>query len=98
MNFTKINLYKFEEIDENLSQEFTEFLPQVPRDMVNMCERYFTLNEIIIAVMSMKNGKSPRSDGLPVEFYKHFWYLIGETLTHIINNTLFYRSELSPSQ
>ena len=91
-------LYKFEEIDENTEREFTECLPQVPRILANNCEEYLNFEEIKKALMSMLNGKSPGSDGLPAEFYKHFWYLIGETITIIINNTLHYESELSPSQ
>ena len=91
-------LYKYEEIDERIEREFTECLPQVPRNLVEICEDYLHLEEIKKALMSMLNGKSPGSDGLPAEFYKHFWYLIGETITIIINNTLHYESELSPSQ
>ena len=48
--------------------------------------------------MSMKNGKSPGSDGLTAEFFKHFWDLIGETFTNILNNMMQTENELNFSQ
>ena len=91
-------LYHYEEIDEDIANDFTNCLPQVPRDMVNMCDRYISLMELFEALINMKNGKSPGSDGLPAEFYKHFWYLIGDTFCNIVNRTLHYENELSSTQ
>ena len=54
--------------------------------------------ELFEALINMKNGKSPGSDGLPAEFYKHFWYLIGDTFCNIVNRTLHYENELSSTQ
>ena len=49
-------------------------------------EQYKNLNigvsygEVAAAVKSMQNNKSPGPDGLPIEFYKIFWDLIGDIL------------------
>jgi hypothetical protein len=45
--------------------------------------------ECVKAIKSMQNGKSPGTDGLPVEFYKIFWKKIA--LTHS-------SSDIIPSQ
>ena len=41
-----------------------------------------TLSECYTSLKEMKNGKTPGSDGLPAEFYKHFW----ETLAPILQD------------
>ena len=71
------DLFKFEDIDENTARYFTANLPQVPNDLANMCETPLSNEESKQSAMSMDNDKSPGSDGLTAEFYKHFWYLIG---------------------
>ena len=42
----------------------------------------------------MKNNKSPGKDGLPYEFYKHFWSLLGPDLVAVFNSS--YNSGLLP--
>ena len=44
------------------------------------CEGKITELECIQAIKDMKNNKSPGSDGIPVEFYKIFWKIIGKYL------------------
>ncbi|CAG06636.1 unnamed protein product [Tetraodon nigroviridis] len=39
-----------------------------------------TLQELHTATLSLQNGKTPGIDGLPVEFYKAFWDVIGGDL------------------
>jgi hypothetical protein len=34
----------------------------------------------------MKNEKSPESDGLPAEFYKHFFHIFGYYFVQMIND------------
>ena len=44
----------------------------------------------------MSTNKSPGSDGLPVEFYRCFWGLIGPDLAEILN--YFQHGSLSETQ
>ena len=53
-----------------------------------------TLNEILIAIKSLANEKSPGCDGLTAEFYKTFCNVIGNDLVKVINNG-FQQGELS---
>ena len=48
----------------------------------------------------MNNNKSPGPDGIIVEFYKEFWYIIGDDLSDILiksldNNQLTYSQYLA---
>ena len=45
--------------------------------------------EIQQALQTMKNGKLPGIDGIPVEFYKYFFDLLKQDLQHIFNYLLF---------
>ena len=49
------------------------------------CEGKITELECIQAIKDMKNNKSPGSDGIPVEFYKIFWKIIGKYLIDSLN-------------
>ena len=42
-----------------------------------------TQKDFECALHNLANGKSPGSDGFPVEFYKHFWDLLGPDLYHV---------------
>jgi hypothetical protein len=58
------------------------------RDESALCEREVTSAECLAALKSFKNNKSPGIDGLPYEFYKHFWPVIGEDLVSVFNDCL----------
>ena len=49
------------------------------------CEGELTFSECREALSQMDSGKSPGSDGFPVEFYRHFWGLLGSDLVEILN-------------
>ena len=49
------------------------------------CEGMLTKAECLQALKSMKPGKTPGSDGLPIEFYKVFWNEISDCLLNAIN-------------
>ncbi len=69
------NLYKSKGVD-NTSQEFffgSCNVPKLSQDQKESLEQPITINEISKAVKSMKNGKTPGSDGLTTDFYKFFW-------------------------
>ena len=49
------------------------------------CEGLFIKEELLFALKSLPTGKSPGSDGLPVEFYSAFWESLGDLLVSIFN-------------
>ena len=49
------------------------------------CEGMLTKAEFLQALKSMKSGKTPASDGLPIEFYNVFWNEISDCLLNTPN-------------
>ena len=72
-------------------------LPRVPPGLYEQCEGDVTFEEAYEAIKLMKNGKTPGSDGLPVEFYKKFFPIFGRDFVAMIN-VCNYLGRLSPSQ
>ena len=50
------------------------------------CEGLFTKEELSAALKGLQTGKSPDSDGLPVEFYSAFWDLLCDPLLSVLND------------
>ena len=50
------------------------------------CEGLFTKDELSAALKGLQTGKSPGSDGLPVEFYSVFWDLLCDPLLAVLND------------
>ncbi|KAI3359013.1 hypothetical protein L3Q82_015397 [Scortum barcoo] len=46
-----------------------------------------TLDELHVALMSLANGKAPGIDGIPVEFYKAFWPVVGEDMLEVFQES-----------
>ncbi|KAJ3599845.1 hypothetical protein NHX12_033799 [Muraenolepis orangiensis] len=63
-------------------------LPQVDADTNVMLDTDLSLEELHTALMSLGNGKAPGIDGLPVEFYKSFWPIVGEDLLEVFRDSL----------
>ena len=70
----------------------TELLSNVsrslPADQVGICEGYLSVDEVRLALEGMARGKSPGSDGLPMEFYLAFWDVLGSDLVDVLNASL----------
>jgi hypothetical protein len=62
-----------------------------------MCDEGITLDEISKAVKLQKPDKSPGEDGIVSEFYRHYWYLIGEDFESVVRE-IFDKKLLSESQ
>ncbi len=82
-------LYKGEQVvEEETASCFYEGLPQVPEGVNGELVKPFTKEELYNALNSMKCGKAPGIDGIPVEFYKAFWAVVGDDLFDVLNDSL----------
>lgn len=82
-------LYKSEytEADE-LASSFFLGLPKVSVKAKCSLERPLSASELHVALQSMDCGKAPGIDGLPIEFYKVFWSVLGNDLLSVLNDSL----------
>ena len=51
-----------------------------------ICKGLFTEDEVFAALKGLQTGKSPGSDGLPIEFYSAFWDLMCYLLLSVLND------------
>jgi len=61
------------------------------------CEGLITQEECRLALKQIKLNKSPGFDGIPGEFYIHFWPILGTFLVKVFNES-FHKTELTESQ
>ncbi|KAI3376859.1 hypothetical protein L3Q82_000115 [Scortum barcoo] len=63
--------------------------PPVPRAQAMIVNEHadLTLDELHVALMSLANGKAPGIDGIPVEFYKAFWPVVGEDMLEVFQES-----------
>ena len=66
-------------------------------ELSSRCEAKITFQECESILGSFQVGKMPGSDGIPIEFYKMFWPLVGEFLIASFNEA-FDNKEMSSSQ
>ena len=66
----------------------------LPTSLSCLCEGLLSCEEAFAALKGMARGKSPGSDGLPVEFYLKFWDILGSDLVDVLNAS--YQSGLLP--
>lgn len=75
-------------VDPKLEAEFLSGLPQVGESGNALLTKDLDLEELHVALMSLTNGKAPGIDGIPVDFYKTFWPVVGEDLLEVFNESL----------
>ncbi|CAI5652659.1 unnamed protein product [Oreochromis niloticus] len=51
-------------------------IPNIPEDLRAILEKDISLEELSAAIDSIKSGKTPGPDGLPIEIYKKFKYTL----------------------
>ena len=61
---------------------FDSLIPQnvLAAELQEKCEGLLAKDECFRAVKLMKRNKSPGLDGISIEFYEHFWPLVGYVL------------------
>ena len=64
-------------IDRRLDEKSKEYL-----------ENDITSTEILDALKKHKNNKSPGPDGIPIEFYKLYWPVVGTDLLEVFRKGL----------
>ena len=75
------SLYSAQPDNKPARDAFLNFnVPKLLESEPVFCEVPITLDELMKALTSMGNNKSPGFDGLSTNFYKHFWPLLGEKL------------------
>ena len=72
-------------------------LAKISEEQHNMLEQKLNETDILNSLKTMKNSKSPGSDGLTAEFYKFFWIDIKNPLLDSIEHA-FTKGELSIEQ
>lgn len=72
-------------------------IPKLDKSTSKILDQNFSEGEILSVLKSMKNNKSPGSDGFTAEFYKFFWADLKNYITKAINQ-IFLRGELPVSQ
>ena len=73
-------------IDLDFLSEIT--IPQISQQSRQELDDRITLTELGRAVKLLNNGKSPGTDGLPIEFYKCFWPKIKEFMLELYNEII----------
>ena len=96
------DLYKQKIKPDGIEDRISEFttnntIPQMSDDQKNSCEGEITEEELLCALKRLKNGSSPGSDGITVEFLKMFWQHLKKLLTLSINHS-FNLGTLSSTQ
>lgn len=72
------SLYDAETSDENCRDNLLKDLPVLSDEQKQFLETDFTFEEVTTAIMNLSSGRAPGLDGLPSEFYKKFWSILGE--------------------
>ena len=92
------NLYAAKETDPNAQEEmFAHIDKTLTPEQNEALAAKISKQEILEAITSMANGKSPGSDGLPPEFYKTFLHLLVDDLLEVYGD-IFSNEKMSPTE
>ena len=65
----------------------------IPEHMQQSFEYEFNIEELKLAIMSMKKNKMPGKDGISVDFYQRFWEIIKGPMFEMVTES-FYKSKI----
>ena len=72
-------------------------IPVLTEEQKLSCEGAISPEECASILDSIQNNKTSGNDGIPIEFYRKFWPIIGESFTKCANEC-FKKGEMSLSQ
>lgn len=81
-------LFSADSCNADCMDEILKGLPQLGRTQLASLESTFSFEELSAAAQQLCCGRSPGIDGLPSEFYKKFWTLLGEDLFEVFKGCL----------
>lgn len=79
------NLYSKKETTNTNLENYVHDLPKLSESEADTLEGLITLEEAALALKGMKNGKSPGTDGITVDFLKVFWKQLGGFVVRSLN-------------
>ena len=83
------NLYTRDKGSKSATDELLNKIPpnrKISKEHFKLCEAEISLDEIIKAINSKKNNKSPGNDGLTAEVYKQFLNELAPILLEVYNS------------
>ena len=82
-------LYTKEDFDEEYQDWFLNFVNNKLSDNeIRILESRVTNNEILRAIKDMNINKAPGLDGIPIEFYLHYWDIIKNEFVIVVRNII----------
>ncbi|KYO21370.1 hypothetical protein Y1Q_0001598 [Alligator mississippiensis] len=82
------DLFAADPICPQATQQLHKDLPHLSTSHVKALEHKLSLAELEAAVGGLTFGRALGLDGLPMEFYKAFWPLLGPSLLHVFCESL----------
>ncbi len=83
------DLYAMDNTDELNRDELLKDLPCISSEHKEALETEISFEELTAAVMSLSLGRSPGINGLPTEFYRTFWKIIGSDYFEVVKDCIY---------
>ncbi len=83
------DLYAMDNTDELNRDELLKDLPCISSEHKEALETGISFEELTAAVMSLSLSRSPGIDGLPTEFYRTFWKIIGSDYFEVVKDCIY---------
>ena len=90
-------LYSEKDTLDTSIENYVSSLPCLTDDESQSIEGLISLEEASDALSNMKNGKSPGTSGMTVDFYKFFWKQLGDFVVRSLNEG-FLKGKMSTTQ
>ena len=79
------------QLSDRYLEEFLSQLSSITQESKTKLVRELTMDELEVTVKTLPNGKSPGLDGIPYEFYKYMWEVIGRDFLEVVKDQMRFR-------